>query len=84
MCQYSYVVAFSIKLQVSFAKETYKRDAILQKRPIFLSHVTVFICVGIRVCQYSYVSVFVCFGIRVCQYSNASEFVCVSIRMGWL
>ena len=23
-----------IKLQVSFAKETYKRDAILQKRPI--------------------------------------------------
>ena len=27
----------SIKLQVSFAKETYKRDAILQKRPINLS-----------------------------------------------
>ena len=27
----------SIKLQVSFAKETYKRDAILQKRPITLS-----------------------------------------------
>jgi len=26
-----------IKLQVSFAKETYKRDAILQKRPIILS-----------------------------------------------
>jgi len=24
----------SIKLQVSFAKETYKRDDILQKRPI--------------------------------------------------
>jgi len=27
----------SIKLQVSFAKETYKRDDILQKRPIILS-----------------------------------------------
>jgi len=27
----------SIKLQVSFAKETYKRDNILQKRPIILS-----------------------------------------------
>ena len=27
----------SIKLQDSFAKETYKRDAILQKRPIILS-----------------------------------------------
>ena len=27
----------SIKLQVSFSKETYKRDAILQKRPIILS-----------------------------------------------
>jgi len=26
-----------IKLQVSFAKETYKRDAILKKRPIILS-----------------------------------------------
>jgi len=27
----------SIKLQVSFAKETYRRDAILQKKPIILS-----------------------------------------------
>ena len=27
----------SIKLQVSFAKEPYKRDDILQKRPIILS-----------------------------------------------
>jgi len=27
----------SIKLQVSFAKETYKRDNVLQKRPIILS-----------------------------------------------
>ena len=27
----------SIKLKVSFAKESYKRDAILQKRPIILS-----------------------------------------------
>ena len=27
----------SIKLYVSFAKETYKRDAILQKRPVILS-----------------------------------------------
>ena len=27
----------SIKLQVSFAKETYERDGILQKRPIILS-----------------------------------------------
>jgi len=27
----------SIKLQVSFAKEAYKRDDILQKRPIILS-----------------------------------------------
>ena len=27
----------SLKFQVSFAKETYKRDDILQKRPIILS-----------------------------------------------
>jgi len=27
----------SIKLQVSFAKEPYKRDDVLQKRPILLS-----------------------------------------------
>jgi len=31
------VLVGSIKLQVSFAKETYKRDYILQKRPIILS-----------------------------------------------
>jgi len=32
--QYSYGVATIIKLQVSFAKEPYKRDVLLQKRPI--------------------------------------------------
>jgi len=43
MVQYSEVtmgwlrLAGSIKLQVSFAKEPYKRDDILQKRPVILS-----------------------------------------------
>ena len=45
VCLYAYIkicmgwlwLVGSIKLQVSFAKEPYKRDIILQKRPILLS-----------------------------------------------
>ena len=33
---YSYLHSYAIKEQVSFAEEPYKRDHILQKRPIFL------------------------------------------------
>ena len=50
----------SIKLQVSFAKEPYKRDNILQKRPIILSILLtvatpyVYICVYICICIYVY------------------------------
>jgi len=41
------------KLQVSFAKETYKRDAILQKRPIILS---ILLTVATKGCRYGCVN----------------------------
>jgi len=51
----------ALKLQVSFAKEPYKRDDILQKRPIMLRSLhgaSTYICVYLaRLC--AYVCVFV-------------------------
>ena len=35
-CRYTVYLVASLKSQVSFAKEPYKRDFILQKRPIIL------------------------------------------------
>ena len=49
-------LAGSLKLEVSFAKEPYKRDCILQKRPIILRSLLiiatpyVYACVCVRVC----------------------------------
>jgi len=68
----------SIKLQVSFAKETYKRDDILQKRPIILSILlTVATPYWLPVCIRGGVAVYFhvdCFVVRVC----FSKFVCES------
>ena len=47
----------SLKLQVSFAKDTYKRDDILQKRPIILRSLLIvaspYVYVRVRVCMCS-------------------------------
>jgi len=40
----------SIKLKVSFAKEAYKRDDILQKRPVILS-ILLIVCKRERMCM---------------------------------
>jgi len=44
----------SLKLQVSFAKEPYQRDGILQKRPIILSILLTVATPYVNVCSYIY------------------------------
>jgi len=59
----------SLKLQVSFEKETYKRDYILQRRPIILGSLL------IVATPYIYVGCYLC---RFC-----TE-ISISTAMGWL
>ena len=54
----------SIKLHVSFAKETYKRDYILQKRPTILR--SLLIVASPYVYRHVFVHVCVCVRVRVC------------------
>ena len=83
----------SIKLKVSFAKEPYKRDDILQKRPmissilhrshpIFVSCVCERTCVG--VCGCACVCVCVCVCVDVCRHVCACAYaliLCVGMRV---
>jgi len=54
----------SLKIQVSFSKEPYKRDYILQKRPIFLrSLLIIYVCVP---CCSSCNTIYICVCVCVC------------------
>ena len=56
----------SLKLYVSFATEPYKRDDILQTRPMYL-----------HVCMYVYTGMCVYRHIRVCVYIDIYGYVCI-------
>jgi len=65
----------SLKLQVSFAKEPYKRDYVLQKRPIILRRLLIvatpylYLCkciMNIYTHRYIYTNIFVCIHICIC------------------
>jgi len=70
-------VAGSLKLQVSFAKEPYERDDVLQKRPMILRRLLIvsntFMTLGM--CCRAFVNVCVCECVSVCVLC-----VCVSMK----
>ena len=89
VCTYGVATISSLNLQVSFAKEPYKRDDILQKRPIILRSLLIVatayeyvyaICVHacMRVCVYA------CVYIPTCRYIGPFlhfyMYLCVHIR----
>ena len=78
-------VVGSLKLQVSFAKKPYKRDDILQKRPIILKSLLIVatpyiqvdacVCISVQLYQCIYIYIY----IYVYIYIYIYIFVCVSV-----
>ena len=74
----------SLKTQVSFAKEPYKRDYILQMRPIFLKSpliiATPYVCTAcMRVCMYMCMYVYISVNVAVC--TSAVFMRCVGLDL---
>ena len=84
-----------LKLQVSFAKEPYKTDDILQKRPIIIRSLLIIatkyipqvptclcVCAYVCACMYLCVCVCVCLCVYVCVCVRVCVYVCVCVCVG--
>ena len=77
----------SSKLYVSFAKETYERDDILQKRPIILRSLLIVATPQIHrytsVLTSSYTLIYVYRLLQICLHRYTSTCICTQIHIYW-